>query len=499
MTPDNFATLTRKGYNRIPITREILADLETPLTTYLKLSNGRYSYLFESVQGGEKWGRYAIIGLPCRTVLRISNNEINVETDGQIVEQYTTDKPLTFIKQFQQRYNVAELPNLPRFTGGLVGYFGYDCIRYIEAKLRNPASEDPLGTPDILLMLSEDIVIFDNLMGKLILVTHADPSQPYALTQAQHHLDNLVHRLNTSRALPPTQLPLTPIAENDFISSMGQDTFESSVETIKDYIRAGDVMQVVLSHRMSIPFNSSPLNLYRALRTTNPSPYMYYMDLDDFHVVGSSPEILAHLEEGEVTVRPIAGTRKRGKTAERDQALEQELLNDEKELAEHLMLIDLGRNDIGQIAITNSISLTEKMLIERYSHVMHMVSNITGRLKPEMDAIDVLCATLPAGTLSGAPKIRAMEIIDAIEPTKRGIYGGAVGYLAWNGNMDTAIAIRTAIIMSNELHIQAGAGIVADSISEMEWKETINKGRAIFQAAKMATAGLINTYSKEQN
>ena len=498
MTPEDFARLAREGYNRIPVTREILADLDTPLTTYLKLANGRYSYLLESVQGGEKWGRYSMIGLPCRTLVRVHGNRILVETDGQVVEEHTVEDPLNFVKTFQQRYKVAELPNLPRFHGGLVGYFGYDTVRYIEPRLQASVPEDTLNTPDILLMVSDDVVVFDNLSGKLILVTHADPTTPAALELANVKLDELVRRLQTANEQPPVQASMNPVKEDDFQSGFGQDAFTQSVEKAKEYILAGDAMQVVLSQRMSIPFDSSPLNLYRALRSTNPSPYMYYMDLGDFHVVGSSPEILARLEEGEVTVRPIAGTRKRGQTEARDKALEQELLNDPKELAEHLMLIDLGRNDVGRVAETGSVTLTEKMAIERYSHVMHIVSNVTGQLKPDMDALDVLRATLPAGTLSGAPKVRAMEIIDEMEPVKRGVYGGAVGYLAWNGNMDTAIAIRTAVIKDRKLHIQAGAGIVADSKPDLEWKETMNKGRAVFRAVAMAQTGLTANSPEER-
>ncbi|WP_257295859.1 anthranilate synthase component I [Endozoicomonas sp. YOMI1] len=491
MTPEAFARLTREGYNRIPVVREILADLDTPLTTYLKLANGRYSYLLESVEGGEKWGRYSMIGLPCRTLLRVNGDRIQIETDGQIVEEHTTSDPLAFIKAFQQRYQVPELPELPRFTGGLVGYFGYDTIRYIEPKLAQSAPKDELHTPDILLMVSDELVVFDNLSGKLILITHANPDLPAPLEKAQFRLDNLVRQLQTSHIQPPVQASLNPASEDDFQSGFGEETFKDSVGAIRDYILAGDAMQVVLSQRMSIPYDSSPLNLYRALRSTNPSPYMYYMDLGDFHVVGSSPEILARLEDGEVTVRPIAGTRKRGDTEEKDKALEQELLNDPKELAEHLMLIDLGRNDVGRVATTGSVKLTDKMVIERYSHVMHIVSHVTGELKSGLDALDVLKATLPAGTLSGAPKVRAMEIIDEMEPVKRGVYGGAVGYLAWNGNMDTAIAIRTAVIKDRQLHIQAGAGIVADSCPDLEWKETMNKGRALFRAVAMAQTGFI--------
>ncbi|WP_257266219.1 anthranilate synthase component I [Endozoicomonas sp. ONNA2] len=491
MTPETFARLTREGYNRIPVVREILADLDTPLTTYLKLANGHYSYLLESVEGGEKWGRYSMIGLPCSTLLRVNGDRIQIETDGQIVEEHTTCDPLAFIKAFQQRYQVPELPELPRFTGGLVGYFGYDTIRYIEPKLAHSPPKDELHTPDILLMVSDELVVLDNLSGKLILITHANPCQPAALEKAQFRLDNLVRQLQTSHIQPLVQASVHPAGEDDFQSGFGEKTFKASVGKIRDYILAGDAMQVVLSQRMSIPYDSSPLNLYRALRSTNPSPYMYYMDLGDFHIVGSSPEILARLEDGEVTVRPIAGTRKRGDTEAEDKALEQELLNDPKELAEHLMLIDLGRNDVGRVATTGSVKLTDKMVVERYSHVMHIVSNVTGELTSGLDALDVLKATLPAGTLSGAPKVRAMEIIDEMEPVKRGVYGGALGYLAWNGNMDTAIAIRTAVIKDRQLHIQAGAGIVADSCPDLEWKETMNKGRAIFRAVAMAQTGFI--------
>ena len=500
MTPQAFVRLAREGYNRIPVTREILADLDTPLTTYLKLANGRYSYLLESVEGGEKWGRYSMIGLPCRSVLRVSGHTITLETDGEIVAQQEVADPLAYINEFKARYRVPELPELPRFSGGLVGYFAYDTVRYIEPRLKDSTPPDELGTPDILLMISDELVVFDNLSGKLILVTHADPANPVALENAHYRLDDLTRRLQTTNIQPPVQASLNPVTEDDFQSRFGEKPFKQAVEKIREYILAGDAMQVVPSQRMTIPYDSSPLNLYRALRSTNPSPYMYFMDLGDFHVVGSSPEILARLEDGEVTVRPIAGTRKRGSTEEKDKALEQDLLNDPKELAEHLMLIDLGRNDVGRVAKTGSVTLTDKMIVERYSHVMHIVSNVTGQLKDGLDAIDVLKATLPAGTLSGAPKVRAMEIIDELEPVKRGVYGGAVGYLAWNGNMDTAIAIRTAIIKDRLLHVQAGAGVVADSIPELEWKETMNKGRALFRAVAMAQTGFTtHSQSNSQN
>lgn len=483
-----FKDLARQGYNRIPLLREVLADLDTPLSAYLKLARGPMSYLFESVHGGEKWGRYSIIGLPARTYLSISGHTVSLFEAGKVVEQQTVEDPLAYIDHFRGQFRIPTLPGLPRFTGGLVGYFGYDTIRYIEPRLANTGKIDPLGCPDILLMLSDEVVVFDNLSGKLYLVVHADPGQENAFEQGQQRLNELTARLGDTVTIPETGT--RQVGEHDFVSGFSQEKFEAAVEKIKHYIVEGDVMQTVLSQRLSIPFKAAPINLYRALRCLNPSPYLFYLDLDDFHIVGSSPEILTRLEDGEVTVRPIAGTRPRGKTEAEDRALEQDLLNDPKELAEHLMLIDLGRNDIGRVAKTGTVRVTEQMVIERYSHVMHIVSNVTGELSPEYGAMNVLRATFPAGTLSGAPKIRAMEIIDELEPVKRGIYGGAVGYISWAGNMDTAIAIRTAVIKDNQLHIQAGAGIVADSIPRNEWDETMNKGRAIFRAVAMAEQGL---------
>lgn len=491
MTPEQFNRLAKEGFNRIPVTREVLADLDTPLSSYLKLASGPYSYLLESVQGGEKWGRYSIIGLPCRKILKVSGHQITITQDGEVVESCEVSDPLSFIEEFQARYRAADLPNLPRFNGGLVGYFGYDTVRYIEPRLADSIPPDPLQTPDILLMVSEQVVVFDNLSGKLILIHHADPAESDAYQQAQQALDQLVYKLRTvSTSAQEKQVSPVEVTEEDFISGFTQERFEASVDKIKEYVLAGDIMQTVIAQRMSTPFLAEPLDLYRALRCLNPSPYMYFLNLDDFHIVGSSPEILARVEDNEVTVRPIAGTRKRGATEAQDLALEQELLADPKEIAEHLMLIDLGRNDAGRVSQTGTVRVTDKMVVERYSHVMHIVSNVKGQLKEGLSAIDVLKATLPAGTLSGAPKIRAMEIIDELEPVKRGIYGGAVGYLSWNGNMDTAIAIRTAVIKDNTLHIQAGAGVVADSIPKLEWKETMNKGRAIFRAVAMATKGL---------
>ena len=489
MTSEQFETLARQGYNRIPVMREILADLDTPLSAYLKLADGPYSYLFESVHGGEKWGRYSIIGLPCRTILRVSDHEITIEKDGEITETTTADDPLRYIEDFQSHYRMPEVAGLPRFTGGLVGYFGYDTIRYIEPKLDASHKNDPLGTPDILLMVSDEVIVFDNLSGKLYVVIYVDPSQENAFQRGQARLDELIDQLRNATPRQ-TQHKSLQVSEQDFISGFTQQGFEAAVGKAREYIVDGDVMQVVLSQRLSIPFHSRPLNLYRALRSLNPSPYMYYLDLGDFYVVGSSPEILVHVEQDVVTVRPIAGTRPRSKDEEKDKALEEDLLADPKELAEHLMLIDLGRNDVGRIAQTGTVEVTEKMVVERYSHVMHIVSNVIGKIKPEMSAVDVLRATFPAGTVSGAPKIRAMEIIDELEPVKRGVYSGAVGYLAWSGNMDTAIAIRTAVIKDEMLHIQAGAGIVYDSVPRNEWEETMNKGRAVFRAVAMAEAGL---------
>ena len=473
-------------YKRVPVVYETLADLDTPLSVYLKLANGPYSYLLESSQGGEKWGRYSIIGLPAKTILKVHGNEISITEHGELIESVTTDDPLTFIESFQSRFEVAHSDDLPRFYGGLVGYFGYDTVRYVENRLRDTTPPDPMGVPDILLMVSEDVVIFDNVRGRMHLVSLIDPDLEGAQQAAK---DALAARARKLTAAPP-EIPASPanqrIEESDFVSEFGENQFKAAVERIKDYTKAGDVMQVVLAQRMSIPFASPSINLYRALRSLNPSPYMYFMNLDEFQIVSSSPEILARLENGKITNRPLAGTRRRGHTDEEDLALEAELLADPKEIAEHLMLIDLGRNDVGKVAETGSVEVTEKFVIERYSHVMHISSNVEGQIRQGMTAMDLLRATLPVGTLSGAPKVRAMEIIDELEPVKRGIYGGAVGYLAWNGNMDTAIAIRTAVIKDNTLYIEAGGGIVADSVPRLEWKESMNKGRAIFRAAALA-------------
>ena len=483
MNPDTFATLATQNFNRIPITREVLADLETPLSVYLKLAFGSNSYLFESVQGGEKWGRYSLIGLQTSTVLKLYGNRLEIIRDGKPMVARMTDDPLAEVERFRNLFSMPDLPDLPRFTGGLVGYFGYDTVRYVEPRLAKSAPPDQLGTPDVLLMASDEVAVFDNLSGTIMLVVHADAKDPNALADAEIRLDELEDKLAQPKPdLPPMNMDSDGLAEDAFVSSFGKDNYKRAVDAVKQYTLSGDVMQVVPSQRFSAPFEEAPINLYRALRRLNPSPYMYFLDLEDFHIVGSSPEVLARLE---VTVRPIAGTRRRGETAVDDQLLENEMLADPKEIAEHLMLIDLGRNDVGRISQPGSVEVTEKMVVERYSHVMHITSNVVGQVNAGMSAIDVLKATLPAGTLSGAPKIRAMEIIDELEPVKRNIYGGAVGYIGWNGNMDMAIAIRTAVIKDKMLHVQAGGGVVADSVPELEWEETMNKARAVMRAAAM--------------
>jgi anthranilate synthase component 1 len=485
ITEQEFKQLADQGYNRIPLVVETFADLDTPLSLYLKLANKPYSYLLESVQGGERFGRYSFIGLPAETRLVVRGKSVTVaHGTGETVHE--VDNPLDFIKEYQSRFRVATLPGLPRFTGGLAGYFGYDTVRYIEPRLAGVDKPDILGTPDILLMLTEQLAVVDNLSGKLTFIVYANPEQADAYDLARRRLDALQRALRQ-----PVQIPHAPqVHRCEARSEFGEQAFKDAVARCKQYIFDGDIMQVVLAQRMAQPFPASPLSLYRALRSVNPSPYMFYYDMGDHHVVGASPEILVRLEGDAVTVRPIAGTRPRGKTPQQDADLATELLADPKELAEHLMLIDLGRNDVGRVAQQGSVRLTEKMVIERYSHVMHIVSNVEGTLKPGLDAIDVLKATFPAGTVSGAPKVRAMEIIDELEPSKRGIYAGAVGYLGFNGDMDMAIALRTAVLKDETLFVQAGAGIVADSVPESEWMETQNKARAVLRAAEMALDGL---------
>ena len=486
MTEAEFHALAAQGFNRIPVTVETFADLDTPLSVYLKLANAPNTYLLESVQGGERFGRYSIIGLSAPTRIEVHGRSVLLLTNDRVVERRDGGDPLEYIAEFMERIKVPPRARLPRFAGGLVGCFGYDTVRYIEPRLAKTEKKDVLGTPDILLLLSEEIAIVDNLSGKLTLVVYAEPGVPNAYGRAQKRLKDLVGKLRE-----PVSVPVEVRAEpSEPVSSFGEEAFKAAVQKGKDYIVEGDIMQVVLSQRMSKPFGASPLALYRAIRSLNPSPYMFYFNFEDFQVVGASPEILVRLEDKDVTVRPIAGTRKRGATHDEDLALEQELLADEKERAEHLQLLDLGRNDCGRVARTGSVRVTEQFTVERYSHVMHIVSNVEGKLKDGLDPLAVLRATFPAGTVSGAPKLRAMEIIDELEPTKRGIYAGSVGYIGFHGDMDLAIAIRTAVLKDGQIHVQAGAGIVADSDPQSEWIETQNKARAMLRAAEIAEAGL---------
>ena len=503
ITELEFKSLAAEGYNRIPLIAEAFADLETPLSLYLKLAGGsRHSFLLESVVGGERFGRYSFIGLPARTLLRATGQRSEIVTDGRVVETHEGN-PLDFIAEVQARFKPALRPGLPRFCGGLAGYFGYETVRFIEKKLAGVRKPGGIGTPDIQLLQTEELAVIDNLSGRLYLIVWADPRTPDAWFNGKKRLAELIDKLRFSVTAPQVRRGPSYAVEREFSKA----EYEAAVERGKAYIAAGDCMQIVLGQRLKKRYTESPLSLYRALRSLNPSPYMYYYDMGDFQIVGSSPEILVRQElaatapgaaspagAGEkpgqiVTVRPIAGTRPRGATPEQDKALEAELLADPKERAEHVMLIDLARNDIGRIAQTGSVKVTEAFGIERYSHVMHIVSNVEGRLKPGLSALDVLRASFPAGTLSGAPKIRAMEIIDELEPVERGIYGGAVGYLSFAGDMDVAIAIRTGVVKNQTLYVQAGAGVVADSVPDLEWKETEAKARAVLRAAELVEEG----------
>ena len=495
MNEQQFAALAAAGYNRIPVTLETFADLDTPLSIYLKLANKPFSYLLESVIGGERFGRYSIIGLPAHEWLRVKGKEcaiVRAKTGGQTetLEHVFVKDPLAFVEKYRKRFNAAPIEGALRFAGGLAGYFSYDTVRYIESKLEREEhnqKKDVIGVPDILLMLSDELAVVDNLSGKLHLIVYADPAQPNAYNNAQRRLTEL--RLGLRQHAPlPVYVPGAVLQEPT--SEIGKDAFLKAVAKCKQYIVDGEIMQVQISQRISQPFDAPPVNLYRALRSINPSPYMFYFDMGEFHIVGASPEILVRQEGSKVTVRPIAGTRKRGDTPERDRELEAELKSDPKELAEHLMLIDLGRNDLGRIAKTGSVNVTEQMVVERYSHVMHLVSNVDGQIRDDVGPIELLRATFPAGTVAGAPKVRAMEIIDEFEPSKRGVYAGAAGYLGFNGNMDLAIAIRTGVVKDGTLYVQAAAGIVADSVPELEWQETENKARALLRAAEMVSVGI---------
>jgi anthranilate synthase component 1 len=491
MTELEFKALAAQGYNRIPLIAESFADLETPLSLYLKLATEPNTFLLESVVGGERFGRYSFIGLTARTSIRSfirRDGAITEIVEGGTVKQTFDGDPLSAVQRYYDQFKVAVRPGLPRFAGGLAGYFGYDTVRVIEKKLAPPKPDD-IGVPDILLLLAEEVAVIDNLAGRIYLIVYADPRKSEAYAQARQRLRELKTRL--SRPIEPPHARASvrreeyrELAKNDYLQAVGK---------AKEYIAAGDVMQVQLGQRIRKPYADAPLSLYRALRTLNPSPYMYFYNFGEFHVVGASPEILVRSEDRQgkryVALRPIAGTRPRGATPEQDDALGAELLADPKERAEHLMLIDLARNDIGRIAETGSVKVTEQYVIEKYSHVQHLVSHVEGALKSGMNNFDILRATFPAGTLTGAPKIRAMEIIDELEPVKRGIYGGAVGYLSFAGDMDLAIAIRTAVVKGNMLFVQAAAGIVADSIAENEWRETEVKARAVLRAAEQVEDG----------
>ncbi|MBL0143623.1 MAG: anthranilate synthase component I [Betaproteobacteria bacterium] len=487
MTENDFQALVRAGFNRIPLTLETLADLDTPLSLYLTLANSPGSYLLESVIGGERFGRYSIIGLPAREWIEVAKGRARVYRDGVVAQEHDAGDPLAFVDEYRKRVAAAPLASNLRFAGGLAGYFSYDTVRYIESKLARDSRPDSIGLPDIRLLLSEELAVVDNVAGKVHLIVYADACEPDAYGRARERLAALRGRLRGTASLPehvPAGAAETPR------SNIGEEPFYAAVAKAKRYIADGDVMQVQISQRLTQRFAGSPLNLYRALRSINPSPYMFYFDFGDSQLVGASPEILVRREGDKVTLRPIAGTRKRGATPEKDLAMERELVSDPKERAEHLMLIDLGRNDVGRIASVGTVRVTEQMAVERYSHVMHMVSNVEGEVDPGLTPMELLRATFPAGTVTGAPKVRAMEIIDELEPERRGVYAGAVGYLGFNGNLDLAIAIRTGVVKEGELHVQAAAGIVADSIPEQEWLETRNKARALLAAAEMVNAGL---------
>ncbi|WP_293778917.1 anthranilate synthase component I [uncultured Oxalicibacterium sp.] len=494
MTETEFHSLAAQGYNRIPLIAEAFADLETPLSLYLKLAQtqngGKNSFLLESVVGGERFGRYSFIGLPANTLLRSIGTRVEVVHDDKVVETFDGN-PLDFIAAYQQRYKVALLPNMPRFCGGLAGYFGYDAVRHVEKRLAHSAPKDDLNLPEIQLLLTEELAVIDNLSGKLYLIVYVDPAQANAYEKGRTRLKTLRAALRAA-----VEAPLTMASQRtETIREFDKTDYLAAVARAKEYIMAGDLMQVQIGQRIKKPYADAPLTLYRALRSLNPSPYMYFYNFGDMQIVGASPEILVRNEtvadgKKKVTIRPLAGTRPRGETPEKDAALAKELLADPKEIAEHVMLIDLARNDIGRIAETGSVRVTDKLVIEKYSHVQHIVSNVEGTLKDGMSNLDVLKATFPAGTLSGAPKVRAMELIDELEPTKRGIYGGACGYLSFGGEMDLAIAIRTGVIKDGMLYVQAAAGIVADSVPEMEWQETENKARAVLRAAEQVQDGL---------
>ncbi len=486
---NEFFQLARRG-NLIPVYREILADMETPVSALRKIDDGQSAFLLESIEGGEKWARYSFLGVGSGRLFRARGRYCEILENGEIVRSGDVADPLAELRRFVSAYAPVELPGLPRFFGGAVGYLGYDMVRLVEDLPSTLAAE--IGTWDSCFLITENLLIFDNVRQKISVVSNVhlgdfdDPARAY--DRAVDKIDALVARLQGER--PPRPVVERQPGGGELKANFTREGFEAIVERCKEYVRAGDVIQVVLSQRFSADLDVDPFDIYRALRVVNPSPYMFYLQFGETRVIGASPEVLVRKEGRKVEVRPIAGTRPRGATPEEDQRLEEELLADPKERAEHIMLVDLGRNDLGRVCTTGSVQVNELMMVERYSHVMHIVSNVCGELLPKRDALDVFRAVFPAGTLSGAPKIRAMEIIEELEPCRREIYGGAVGYISFTGNMDLAIAIRTLVAHEGRVHLQAGAGIVADSDPAAEYQETVNKAMGVRLALDMARAGL---------
>ena len=486
---EEFVRRSQSG-NLVPVYREILADMETPVSAYRKIAQDRYSFLLESVEGGERLARYSFLGSDPFLIFESKGRDVQITERGHTEKLRLQDgqDPLHILKDLLSRYKWVNDPELPRFCGGAVGYIGYDAVRFFE-DLPDKTVDD-LNAPDCFFVFTDTIVVFDHVKHLMKVVCNAevgsDPGAAYDL--AVEKIDKIIERLR--HPLPPRERAHGPAEISAPSSNMTPKEYEASVEAAKEYIKAGDIIQVVLSHRLSVPLKADPFDVYRALRSVNPSPYMYFLNYGDIKLIGSSPEILVTENQGMVTIRPIAGTRPRGKTEEEDQALEKELLADEKERAEHIMLVDLGRNDIGRVSKYGTVTVDELMVIERYSHVMHIVSNVRGRLAEDKDQFDVLRTAFPAGTVSGAPKIRAMQIIEDLEPTKRGTYAGAIGYFSFSGNMDTAITIRTILVKDGVAYMQAGAGIVADSVPAKEYQECMNKAGALLKAIELAQLGL---------
>ena len=485
ITRQDFNNFVDKGFNMIPIAKKIYKDNETPLSIYSRLNQDENSFLLESVEGGIKWAQYSILGIDCKEYIKVTGNTVETFQDNNI-DSYQSEDPLGEVSHLTSKYHSPDIENLPRFYGGYVGFFAYESARYAEKKINNLQSKESKfkeHMPEIYLVKSDKLIVFDNTDNSIQLVYNVDPSS-CSYDEALNILESMeeIFLIENDNKLLGFKKPTGKL---EFNSNFKKDEYLNGVKKIKDYILEGDAFQVVLAQDFSLPFDSDPFELYKALRVLNPSPYMYYLNLKECKVVGASPEILIRLEQDKITLRPIAGTRKRGQTIDEDKGNEIDLLNDPKEIAEHLMLIDLGRNDVGKISEIGSVKVTDKMIIEKYSHVMHIVSNITGRLLGNLNYMDAIKSSLPAGTLSGAPKIRAMEIINEIEPSSRGIYGGAIGYISWNGDVDTAIAIRTAVIKDSIIHVGAGAGVVADSIPEKEWEECKQKAKVFLDALEM--------------